>query len=103
MADSHGPTHAPALYDRLIDRLSLAVEAARTSVRLGEAWPAEVELQGLSYAEFHVLKAYLDRLPERHASPAAAMPPPDRGGKVVWLKDKPRGHVSHSGKRRLVR
>jgi hypothetical protein len=69
MGESQLPASKPELYERLIDRLGLALEVARTSVRLRDEMPAELELRGLSHAEFEVIKAYLESLPAgRHAA-----------------------------------
>lgn len=83
----------PEAYERLIDRLGLALDVARTSVRLRDEMPAELELRGLSRAEFDIIKAYLDSAPVRAqkdsgvASSAAETPP---SGRVIWLKDRAR-------------
>ncbi|WP_263264811.1 hypothetical protein [Pseudomonas sp. RIT-PI-S] len=89
MVETHLTAIKPELYDRLIDRLGLALDAMRTSVHLRNEVPAELELKGLSRAEFDWLKAYL------HAS-AANVPAPvvravaERGSNVLWLKDRRR-------------
>ena len=49
------------LYERLIDRLGLALETASTAVRLRNESPAELELKGLSCAEFQLIEAYLEK------------------------------------------
>lgn len=91
MGESQLPASKPEVYERLIDRLGLALEVARTSVRLRDELPAELELRGLSHAEFQLIKAYLDSLPEgRFASAAASVQPEPSKGKIVWLKDKQR-------------
>ncbi|WP_040261596.1 hypothetical protein [Pseudomonas massiliensis] len=88
MVETHLTAIEPELYERLIDRLGLALDAARTSVHLRNEVPAELELKGLSRAEFDWLSAYL------HASAASAQAAPARDaiehGKVVWLKDRRR-------------
>ncbi len=56
MGETQLPAIRPELYERLIDRLGLALETARTSVRLRDEMPAELELRGLSHAEFEVIK-----------------------------------------------
>jgi hypothetical protein len=89
MVETHLTAIEPELYERLIDRLGLALDAARTSVQLRNEVPAELELKGLSRAEFDWLSAYL------HASAASVQAAPAResvehGGKVVWLKDRRR-------------
>ena len=39
------------VYERLIDRLSVALDSAKTAVRLRDECPVELELRGLSRAE----------------------------------------------------
>lgn len=91
MGESQLPAIKPELYERLIDRLGLALEVARTSVRLRDEMPAELELRGLSHAEFEVIRAYLETLPEgRFASTGAYPQPEPTSAKIVWLKDKKR-------------
>lgn len=92
MAES--PLHAlkPEQYERLIDRLGLALDVAKASVRLRDEMPAELELRGLSRAEFDVIKAYLASLPEgrQASSRAPQQPEPQPSARVIWLKDKKR-------------
>jgi hypothetical protein len=98
----------PDLYERLIDRLGLALEMARTSVRLRNEHPAELELRGLSYAEFQLIEAYLERN-EVAVEPATiawkgssniprelaeSVPAPRPLANVIWLKDQKRAIVS---------
>lgn len=89
MVETHLTVIEPELYERLIDRLGLALDAARTSLYLRNEVPAELELKGLSRAEFDWLSAYL------HASAAGVQAAPAReaieqGGKVVWLEARRR-------------
>ncbi|HEN8802039.1 hypothetical protein HP546_10085 [Pseudomonas sp. CM25] len=91
MGETQLTASRPELYERLIDRLGLALEVARTSVRLRDEKPAELELSGLSHAEFEVIKAYLDSLPERHDGPVGSYPQAEpASAKIIWLKDKKR-------------
>lgn len=91
MGESQLPASKPELYERLIDRLGLALEVARTSVRLRDEMPAELELRGLSHAEYEVIKAYLETLPESRCASAAAYPQAEpTSAKIIWLKDKKR-------------
>ncbi|MDN7141568.1 hypothetical protein KC131_13040 [Pseudomonas sp. JQ170] len=92
MGESQLQATKPELYERLIDRLGLALDVARTAVRLRDEVPAELELRGLSRAEFDVIKAYLDSLPEGGHGRAGAQlsPEPPPSARVVWLKDKTR-------------
>ncbi|AHG42847.1 hypothetical protein N018_22560 [Pseudomonas syringae CC1557] len=97
------------LYERLIDRLGLALETASTSVRLRNESPAELELKGLSRAEFELIEAYLEKdsrmanvtiaggspgsdtiLPEHHRLIRA----PKQSATIIWLKDKRRARAS---------
>lgn len=98
----------PDLYERLIDRLGLALETAKTAVRLRDEHPAELELRGLSYAEFQLIEAYLDRnevavkqatnawnrtthLSREPSEPVTAS---RSSANVIWLKDQKRAGVS---------
>ncbi|WP_296258936.1 MULTISPECIES: hypothetical protein [unclassified Pseudomonas] len=108
----HQVNKNPDLYDRLIDRLGLALDTAKTAVRLRNEHPAELELRGLSHAEFQIIEAYLDRTEKSDAvvtelspdakqrnsntsreptEPARAQRP---SATVVWLKDQRRAKVS---------
>lgn len=81
----------PELYEKLIDRLGIALDAARTAGRLRDERPLELELRGLSPAEFALVKAYLDRSErETHGCLSEAVKQLDtpRSAKVIWLKDK---------------
>lgn len=81
----------PELYEKLIDRLGIALDAARTAGRLRDERPLELELRGLSPAEFALVKAYLDRSErETHGCLSEAVKHLDtpRSAKVIWLKDK---------------
>lgn len=109
MTDLQHTVSTPELYERLINRLGLALETARTAVRLRNESPAELELKGLSYAEFELIEAYLEKgvraangavkgksqgsfsvSPEQTGSTAAM----HDHGKVVWLRDKRRARTS---------
>jgi len=94
------------LYERLIDRLGLALETASTSVRLRNESPAELELKGLSHAEFRLIEAYLENgngdagavvvdLPAGSALAAAEHGrSPRASATIVWLKDRRRAKAS---------
>ncbi|VVN26653.1 MULTISPECIES: hypothetical protein [Pseudomonas] len=91
MVESQQKATKPELYERLIDRLALALEAARTAGRLRDVRPLELELRGLSSAEFALVKAYLDRSErETHGCLSEAIKQLDapRSAKIIWLKDK---------------
>ena len=91
MVESRQKASKPELYERLIDRLGLALEAAKTAGRLRDERPLELELRGLSPAEFALVRAYLDRSErETHGCLSAAVKQLDapRSAKIIWLKDK---------------
>lgn len=95
MVESQLKAMNPDLYERLIDRLGLALDVARTAVRLRDETPAELELRGLSRAEFELINAYLDasRTGARADSAAQAcalapFEPPKELAKVYWLKER---------------
>ncbi|TDV61855.1 hypothetical protein [Pseudomonas sp. LP_7_YM] len=100
------------LYDRLIERLGLALDMAKTSVRLRNEHPVELELRGLSHAEFQIIEAYLDRSDasenvvamdspgtrKRNSSGVRESSEPVRAShsspNVIWLRDQRRAEVS---------
>jgi len=96
MVESQRYVMKPELYERLIARLGLALDAASTAVRLRDEQPVELELRGLSHAELELIRAYLDLsgrdvpappfVVEHQASP--------RSAEVIWLKDKTPGSGS---------
>jgi hypothetical protein len=113
MAELRHQVKKPDLYDRLIDRLGLALDMAKTSVRLRNEYPAELELRGLSQAEFQLIEAYLDACPETRnivvkedslnikkgssstsREPSEPMRAPHPLANVIWLKDQRRAKVS---------
>lgn len=96
MGEPHTPQPPTNVYERLIDRLGLALETARTSVRLRDEQPLELELRGLSRAEYDVLKTYLDALPPPQglAAEAPRQRPARRTAEVVWLRDRKRRDTS---------
>lgn len=95
----------PELYERLINRMELALETASTAVRLRNELLVELEFNGLTTAEFELIEAYLEKgsraangavkdksedsfkaTPERSGSLQASHEP----ARVIWLKDKRR-------------
>jgi len=91
MVESQRKATKPELYERLMDRLALALDAARTAGRLRDECPVELELRGLSRAEFELIKAYLDRsVRETHLSVLESLNYKEtpRSAKIIWLKDK---------------
>ena len=94
MVESQRKVTKPELYERLIDRLGMALDAVKTAGRLRDERPLELELRGLSRAEFDLIKAYLDRSErEAHGVLSTAVKHNDapRSAKVIWLKDKAPG------------
>ncbi|HEX8593786.1 MAG TPA: hypothetical protein VF682_10945 [Pseudomonas sp.] len=104
----------PELYERLINRLGLALEIAKTSVRLRDELPQELELRGLSRAEFELIEAYLEKGVAAQSTvstgelkgsfmilrePAGPVSTPQRSAKVIWLKDQKRAKASAKSSR----
>ena len=104
MTESQHITTTPELYERLINRLGLALETASVAVRLRDERPEELELRGLSRAEFDLIEAYLNNgaiaavgevnpsvrnsfiVSQQPAGAVSEMPSP--ATKVIWLKDR---------------
>lgn len=92
MVESQREAFAPHVYERLIDRLGLALDVARTAVRLRDEVPVELELRGLSRAEYELINAYLSSdashrsLGASFAAVAPAVAEPAASAKVVWLE-----------------
>lgn len=61
MAELRRAEAVGGLYERLLQRLALALDEADTAVRLREEQPRELELRGLTPAELDLIRAYLDR------------------------------------------
>ena len=82
------------VYERLIDRLSVALDSAKTAVRLRDECPVELELRGLSRAELELINVYLNRIGReadvRPNSSMSAQEAPYKA-KVIWLKDRVQG------------
>ncbi|UCZ83229.1 hypothetical protein LGQ10_23115 [Pseudomonas sp. L5B5] len=81
----------PEVYERLLNRLALALDAARTADRLRDERAVELELRGLSPAEFELIRVYLARnqreMPFNVSSSLQHQEAP-RSAKIIWLKDK---------------
>ncbi|OOV94043.1 hypothetical protein [Pseudomonas sp. MF4836] len=93
MAESQQKATKPELYEKLIDRLALALDAAKTAGRLRDERPLELELElrGLSRAEFELVKAYLDRserMTQAGVLESLRQCAAPRSAKVIWLKDR---------------
>ncbi|MFT0621067.1 hypothetical protein [Ectopseudomonas guguanensis] len=61
MVDARQAERGGGLYERLLQRLALALEEADTASRLHAAPLRELELDGLSPAELELIRAYLNR------------------------------------------
>lgn len=61
MAELRRKEEAGGLYERLLQRLALALEEADSATRLHDAPPGELELRDLTPAEMELIRAYLDR------------------------------------------
>ena len=61
MADARQVERGGDLYERLLQRLALALEEADTASRLHAEPLRELELDGLSPAELELIRAYLNR------------------------------------------
>ncbi|MGC5701827.1 hypothetical protein J4P02_16630 [Pseudomonas sp. NFXW11] len=81
----------PEVYERLLNRLALALDVARTADRLRNERPAELELRGLSHAEFELIRAYLARNQrDMQVSVLGSLAHQEmpRSTNIVWLKDQ---------------
>lgn len=106
MAELQRAAIKPELYERLINRLGLALDVAKTAVRLRDEAPAELELRGLSPAEFELIEAYLDagafgfkadgviRSSSAARELDGSTSTPLRSAKVIWLNKQQRAKVS---------
>lgn len=86
MLESQLEAMNPELYERLIDRLGLALDVARTASRLRDEAPVELELRGLSSAEYALINAYLASFPL--PAVVADVPGPRHADNVIWIKDQ---------------
>ena len=94
MAELQRSVATSQVYERLIDRLSVALDSANTAVRLRNERPVELELRGLSRAELDLINMYLNRTGrEAEIRSPGSMNEQDThpGAKVIWLKDRVRG------------
>jgi hypothetical protein len=102
MVEPHMKAMQPDVYERLIDRLGLALDVARTALRLRDEKPAELELRGLSRAEYELIDAYLRTCGERACVEPAPLPVAARKASAkVYERDRykrPNGKQGHLGK-----
>ena len=81
------------VFERLIDRLSVALDSAKTAVQLRDERPVELELRGLSHAELELINLYLNRIGReaiKRSQGSVNMQDAPRA-KVIWLKDRVQG------------
>ena len=94
MAETQRTAIKTQVYERLIDRLSVALDSARTAVQLRNEQPVDLELRGLSRAELELINVYLNRMGrEADVRPKSSMneQEPPYKAKVIWLKDRVQG------------
>ena len=93
MAELQRSATTSQVYERLIDRLSVALDSAKTAVQLRDERPVELELRGLSRAELELINLYLNRMGrevvERSQGSRYMQDAPK--AKVIWLKDRVQG------------
>ena len=93
MAELQRSAPTSQVYERLIDRLSVALDSAKTAVQLRDERPVELELRGLSHAELELINLYLNRTGreaiERSQGSRNMQDAPK--AKVIWLKDRVQG------------
>ncbi|KOX63127.1 hypothetical protein AA303_20965 [Pseudomonas psychrophila] len=93
MAELQRSAPTSQVYERLIDRLNVALDSANTAVQLRDERPVELELRGLSYAELELINLYLNRTGreaiERSQGSRNMQDAPK--AKVIWLKDRVQG------------
>lgn len=91
MLESQRKETEPEVYERLLNRLALALDAVKTADRLRNERPVELELRGLSRAEFELIRAYLARNQrEMQINPVSSLQHQDapRSAEIIWLKDQ---------------
>ncbi|EPJ95103.1 MULTISPECIES: hypothetical protein [Pseudomonas] len=93
MAELQRSAPTSQVYERLIDRLNVALDSANTAVQLRDERPVELELRGLSHAELELINLYLNRTGreaiERSQGSRNMQDAPK--AKVIWLKDRVQG------------
>ena len=94
MAETQRAAIKTQVYERLIDRLSVALDSARTAVQLRNEQPVDLELRGLSRAELELINVYLNRIgreADERSQGSVNMHKAPRKAKVIWLKDRAQG------------
>ncbi|NBF03246.1 hypothetical protein GV819_13185 [Pseudomonas sp. Fl5BN2] len=91
MLESQQKVTEPEVYERLLNRLALALDAAKTADRLRNERAVELELRGLSCAELELIRAYLAQSQrELQVSVLGSLQHQEmpRSAKIIWLKDQ---------------
>ncbi|AZC25869.1 MULTISPECIES: hypothetical protein [Pseudomonas] len=91
MLESQRKATDTEVYERLLNRLALALDAARTADRLRDERAVELELRGLSPAELELIKAYLARSQrdmQINALGSLQQQGAPRSAEIIWLKDQ---------------
>ena len=94
MAELQRSVATSQVYERLIDRLSVALDSAKTAVQLRDERPVELELRGLSHAELELINLYLNRIgreADGRSQGSMNMQDAPYKAKVIWLKDRVQG------------
>ena len=93
MAKTQRKATTSKVYERLINRLDVALDSAKTAEQLRNEHPVEVELRGLSHAELELINLYLNRIGReaiKRSQGSVNMQDAPRA-KVIWLKDRVQG------------
>ena len=93
MAELQRSVATSQVYERLIDRLSMALDSAKTAVVLRDERPVDLELRGLSHAELELINLYVNRIGRetvKRSQGSVNMQDAPRA-KVIWLKDRVQG------------
>ncbi|KMM87148.1 MULTISPECIES: hypothetical protein [Pseudomonas] len=91
MARTQRKATTSQVYERLINRLDVALDSAQTAVQLRNEHSAEVELRGLSHAELELINAYLNRSErevDRRSHGSSHVQETPSAANVIWLKDR---------------
>ncbi|NMY37471.1 MULTISPECIES: hypothetical protein [Pseudomonas] len=93
MAKTQRKATTSKVYERLINRLDVALDSAKTAEQLRNEHPVEVELRGLSHAELELINAYLNRSErevDRRSHGSSFVQQTPAAANVIWLKDRVR-------------
>ena len=91
MAKSQFSAAKTEVYERLINRLCVALDSVKTASQLRDERPVELELRGLSRAELELINAYLKQSEhgaEVGSQGGSKVQETPQVAKVIWLKDR---------------